>query len=266
MQWTRPAAHIAIPLITVFALGACGRSGGSPQSQPDASIAPEQKPVAEITITVSDGSIEIPATIGSEPTHFVLHNEGTRAYEAKFARLNEGVTMKDLEKSLKKGPDAALSLITLAGEIRRTAPSKTDELTIELAAGNYVVVDPRYTEQGLVQPFEVVAVAEDTEKPQADVDATLTDFAIDIPSTLSSGGFTIKVANDGDQAHEIFFLKEGEKPGRHSPGVTPFNPGSTVWMEFDLEAGNYTAVCFFPDMKTGKSHAALGMKTEVIIE
>jgi hypothetical protein len=48
--------------------------------------------------------------------------------------------------------------------------------------------------------------------------------------------------------------------------VTPFNPGSTVWAEFDLEPGKYTAVCYFPDVKTGKSHAALGMTKELTVK
>ena len=80
------------------------------------------------------------------------------------------------------------------------------------------------------------------------------------------GIVSLGVTNLGDQAHEFFFLREGEKPGPQSPGVTPFNPGSTIWIELDLQAGEYTAVCYFPDKKTGKPHAALGMKKEFIVE
>lgn len=265
MQRIRRVAHMTIPFLAVVVLmTACGEGEDAPQQQQEAQQ--EEQPVEEIIITASDGSIEMPASIASAPTLLVLENEGTKPYEAKFARLNEGVTQKDLKASLRKGPDAALSLITLAGEIRRTAPGESDELTIELATGNYVVVDPMYAAQGLLQPFEVATTTQATQEPPADANVTLTDFAIGMPTTLPSGPVTLKVANQGAQAHEIFFLSQGEKPGPRAAGVTPFNPGSTVWAEFDLPVGRYTAVCYFPDAKTGKSHAALGMKMEISVE
>lgn len=267
MQRIRRAARIAVPFFAIFVLlAACGDSEDARQPRQEAQQEPEERSVAEITITATDESIEMPPSIGSAPTLFVLENEGTRPYEAKFARLNEGVTIKDLKASLRRGPDAVFSLITLAGELRRTAPGESNELTTELAAGHYVVVDPKYVARGMVSPFEVVATTQATEEPEADVDVTLTDFAIDMPTTLPSGPLPFKVANQGGQAHEFLLLREGEKPGPQTPGVTPFNPGSTVWVEFDLQAGKYTAVCYFLDTKTGKSHAALGMKTEFIVE
>ena len=252
-------------LLTLSVLfAACGGDGDARNGErPQGSGA---QPVAEVIVMVTDGSIEMPSRLESAPTRLVLENEGTKPYEAKFARLNEGVTVKDLQKSMSKGPEAVFSLITLAGELRRTAPGENDELMTEFAPGNYVAVDPKYAARGMVRPFEVVATDEVTEKPEADIAVALTDFAIDMPTTLPSGSVTLEITNQGSQAHEFFLLKEGEKPSRHSPGVTPFNPGSTVWVEFDLEAGNYSAVCHFPDTKTGKSHAALGMEMEFTVE
>ena len=265
MQRIRVASRVAAPFLAIIVLGACGGASGSGQQQ-QAQKENVDQPITEITITANDGSIEMEPSISSAPTLFVLENEGTRPYEAKFARLNEGVTMKDLKASLDKGPDAVFSLITLAGEVRRTSPGKTDSLKIELAPGNYVVVDPNYVAQGMVQPFEVTASTQTTEEPRSDVDVTLEDFSIDMPATLPSGPMTFRVANEGGQAHEILLLQEGDDPDRHTPGVTPFNPGSTVWDDFVLEPGKYVAVCNFPDAETGKSHAALGMKTEFIVE
>ncbi|HEU4481175.1 MAG TPA: hypothetical protein VFS18_04755 [Actinomycetota bacterium] len=267
MKHTRRVSRVIVALLALTILStACGGDDDADDLGSETPAAAATPSLATVTVTAEDGSLAIPSSIEAVPTSFVLENDGTKPYEAKFARLNEGVTMKDLQASLREGPDAALSLITLAGEIRRTAPGDTDELTAELAPGDYVVVDPAFAGQGMVMPFEVVAGAADADEPEADVEVSLTDFAMDMPSTLPAGKVTVKVVNNGGQAHELFLLAEGEKPGPRAPGVTPFNPGSTVWAELDLEPGTYTAVCYFPDAKSGKPHVALGMKEMVVVE
>jgi hypothetical protein len=257
---------MAITLLAAVVLGACGGTDTAQQPSEGAQKDPAETSAATVTITTDDGSIEMPATVRSDPTTFVLENDGTRAYEAKFARLNEGVSVKDLKASLRTGPDAVFSLITLAGELRRTGPGGNETQNMQLATGNYVVVDPKYATQGMVHAFEVVAGTHDTDEPPSDVEVTLDDMSIDMPATLPSGLLTFKIGNHGTQAHEIVLLREGEKPARETPGATPFNPGSIVWSDFELEPGRYTAVCYFPDAQTGKPHAALGMKTKFIVE
>ena len=42
-------------------------------------------------------------------------------------------------------------------------------------------------------------------------------------------------------------------------GVAPMNPGLTNYLEIDLTAGDYFAICFVPDFETGAPHFALGM-------
>ena len=37
------------------------------------------------------------------------------------------------------------------------------------------------------------------------------------------------------------------------------NPGITNYLEVDLTAGDYFAICFIPDFETGAPHFALGM-------
>ena len=250
----------------VLLLAGCGEGGKDSVAPASSEQEPQAEPMEEISIEAKDGSLVIPESVASAPTLFVLDNNGSKPYEAKFARLNDGVTLKDLKASLRQGPEAAFPLITLAGEIRRTAPGESDELTTELAPGNYVVVDPVYAARGMLDSFEVVATTQETEEPAADFEVQLSDFAIEMPTTLPAGSAIFKVVNSGRQAHEVAFLRDGEKLGRKTPGVTPFNPATTVWMEFDLEPGEYTAVCYFPDTETNKPHVALGMKTKFTVE
>lgn len=42
-------------------------------------------------------------------------------------------------------------------------------------------------------------------------------------------------------------------------GFQGINPGATGWMELDLAAGEYIAICHIPDPATGKAHEELGM-------
>lgn len=42
-------------------------------------------------------------------------------------------------------------------------------------------------------------------------------------------------------------------------GVAPMSPGYTNYAVLDLEAGDYFAICFVPDAKTGEPHFMMGM-------
>lgn len=54
---------------------------------------------------------------------------------------------------------------------------------------------------------------------------------------------------------------EGESvpPFTAVAGVAPMTSGYTNYLELDLEAGDYFAICFIPDDETGAPHFALGM-------
>ncbi|HVT21681.1 MAG TPA: hypothetical protein VHE57_09870 [Mycobacteriales bacterium] len=52
------------------------------------------------------------------------------------------------------------------------------------------------------------------------------------------------------------------RPGPFRPGgvgVTELSPGRSATVTYDLPAGDYAEVCFFPDLKTGRPHAFMGM-------
>lgn len=51
----------------------------------------------------------------------------------------------------------------------------------------------------------------------------------------------------------------GPPPFTAFGGIAPMNPGATNFLELDLTAGEYFAICFIPDFATGAPHFALGM-------
>ena len=92
----------------------------------------------------------------------------------------------------------------------------------------------------------------------------------------------MRVLNQGPQIHEwlLFKLMPGKSPddlmtfvasmegGGPPSGPPPFalagggqaiSVGREEYVELDLEAGEYLAICLVPDNNTGAPHAALGM-------
>src|SRR5215211_5344205 len=64
------------------------------------------------------------------------------------------------------------------------------------------------------------------------------------------GTLTIRLRNEGDLAHNIRVLRDGDEIG----GTQSFPPGRTESARVQLEAGSYELICSVGD------HAELGMK------
>ena len=93
---------------------------------------------------------------------------------------------------------------------------------------------------------------------------------------MKAGKQIWSVTNKGQQLHEINLMKlstgktiddvmawvmqpAGPPPFMNVGGFQGINPGATGWMELDLAAGEYIAICHIPDPATGKAHEQLGM-------
>ncbi len=107
---------------------------------------------------------------------------------------------------------------------------------------------------------------------------TLKDFSIVLPSSLKPGPVLLNVTNQGPQPHEMDLLKlapgkseqdvlkflqkpAGPPPFTDAGGMGGLAPGTSGWVKLNLTSGNYVALCFVPDAKTGNPHFALGMIT-----
>jgi hypothetical protein len=159
---------------------------------------------------------------------------------------------------------------------------------------------PHYA-MGMIKPVTVTQSTTQAQEPTADATVTLKDFAFSLPQNITAGTHTWKVTNDGPESHEMALLKlapgvpaEAVMAGMEHPAATPaaassspttmamaspaaspaggppvaaaggmgaIAPGTSAWVMVDLQPGNYIAVCFVPDPKTGKPHVELGMIT-----
>ena len=283
---------IAAILIAVVAISACSPAPAAPGITASSTI-------PEITIKAQDYAYSAPAQIQSGLVAMTLVNDGKEDHHAQLARLNEGVTMDQLKTALQGSPDAALALVSLAGGPSVVSPGKSQKVTLNLAAGNYVFLcfvsgqdNVPHLAKGMISPLQVAAAPAGAAgappagmaEPKADGTVTLKDFAIQVPTDLKAGPQILKVTNAGPEPHEFTVLKmaagkteadfmafmqkpDGPPPFESAGGMQGVSSGVTAWAHMDFTPGTYVALCFIPSPKEGgKAHVELGMMTAFTVK
>lgn len=282
---------VSILLLLALAgiLAACGESAATNFSTTPTAT----QSIPKITITTKDFAFDMPESISTGYVDVIVVNNGTEDHQAQFVRLNDGVTLDQFKDALKKGPEAALPLVTTAGGISAVKPGQNQEITLNLAEGQHAALcflagkdNVPHTEKGMIEYFKVTGPSNvgQVSAPKADIDVVLKDFTFGLPNTIKSGPHTYKVTNKGPQPHEMAMMKlapgktiddvkaalqsqaGGPPPGDFVGGAGALAPGSSAWLKISLEPGNYVAVCFVPDPASGKAHAELGMITAFSVQ
>jgi uncharacterized cupredoxin-like copper-binding protein len=263
-----------LALLVTLALGACSIMGGEEAAVGDTSSA-----IPEIAVAMTDAGLSIAEEVPSGVVAFNL----TAAPGALLARLNEGVTLEQLNEGLSQpDPTAAVALVSLLGGASNTTDGK---LIVELQAGPHVLVN--FPEDGppSAVPFTAGEPSGAT-APAADVTVDLVDFNFAIPAEIEAGPQVWQISNKGEQWHEMAIVKlsEGttiddvlamvqseEEPSGPPPFEdvafwSPNSPGETGYVTWDLPAGEYTVICFLPDLAGDFSpHAAHGMVANLTV-
>lgn len=282
-------ASVFLLLALAGILSACGESTATNSSNTPTAT----QSIPKVTITTKDFTFDMPEIISTGYVTVTVVNTGTEDHQAQFVRINDGVTLDQFKEALKKGPEAALPLVTTAGGISAVKPGQSQEITLNLAEGQYAALcflagkdNIPHTEKGMIDYFKVTGPSNvgQVSAPQADIDVVLKDFTFGLPGTIKSGSHTYKVTNEGPQPHEMAIMKlapgktiedvkvalqsqsAGPPPGDFVCGAGALAPGSSAWLKMSLEPGNYVAVCFVPDPATGKAHAELGMITAFSVQ
>jgi len=89
------------------------------------------------------------------------------------------------------------------------------------------------------------------------VDVSLTEFAIDMPTTLPAGKVRFNVTNNGTIPHS--FVLEGEGISKRLANNVP--PGGSAKLNADLKPGTYTVYCPVGD----GAHRAKGMEVTLTV-
>lgn len=274
-------------IVLMLALAACGGQLGGLTGSGAVETAPEVAEPAEVAaveipvvrVEMGDAGPTLPDTIPSGVVAFE-HVDGASLLPA---RLNEGVTLEQFQEGLMVDDGmGAVALVTLMGNAQMTADGR---VIYDLPAGEYVGVQFSPDAPPGAVPFSV-GEASGASAPVADVEVEFYDFSFTMPDEISSGPQLWRLSNKGEQWHEmaVFRLAEGvqpdvlmemmmseEEPEGEPPAEMvafwePNSPGQSAWASWDLEPGDYTVVCFLPDLAGDFTpHIAHGMVAQFTV-
>jgi hypothetical protein len=251
-----------------------------------------------ITITGTDYAFSEPSTVQAGLVDITFVNNGKEPHQDNIARLNDGVSFDQFKSTLLgKNSDAALGLVKFYGGVNTLAPGQRQRAVLDFPAGNYVSIcfvpakdnKPHFA-HGMLAQFEVKGNAPANQaQPKAEASVTLQDYSFKFSpnDTLPAKPVTVEVTNNGPQIHEIAIGKldkgvsydkvvkmlqsPNQQPSEPPPftqagGLGALQAGTHGWMNLNLTPGEYVALCYVPDMKTGKPHFMMGMYNHFFVK
>lgn len=297
----------------VAVLAACGGSGATATPSAPTSIpTPPTATKASVSTLPAAGSVTSGAqsampslvieaveygfrTNGSIPagmTMVQMKNLGQEDHQTQFLRLNDGVTLPQLQATFQKDQHEGEKLATLVGGPGTAAAGGMSTAMLDLQAGQYLLAcfipgrdGISHAAKGMVLPLQVTAqtgAAAPAPATQGTVAMKEFSFALST-STLPVGRSMVAVVNEGAQSHEFGLLRlapgktaadvthyfatppTGPPPFSAAGGLTALSPGQRGIAALDLTPGNYAAICFLPDAASGKQHLQLGMVAGITV-
>ncbi len=275
-------------VVVAVAFAACGGSATStpppPTSSPDSGFGLPAEPNA-IFLT---------------PSITPLTNQGTELHHQQLIKLPEGMTTGDFMAVLAELPPDAPPPpgVEMAGGVSVIAPGVTGTTTLDLMAGNYMMVcfvpnaeGIPHVALGMALPITVTGSefhptprSLAAKPPEPTVSMDMVEFGFELSGTITSGPQVIQANNTGAQDHEFLvvqlepgatvevFLEAVETggpeppPGRPLGGLQAISPGGQGFVTIDFAPGNYALVCGLPDGATGAPHFALGMLHQFTVQ
>lgn len=242
-----------------------------------------------VHVVATEYRFEMPARLPAGPTLFHLTNKGSQLHHMTIIKLGRGKTVADLT-SLPPGPFPAWAVF-MGGPNSPMPQGGQDEDIVDLTPGHYAVVclipgpdGKPHMMQGMEHALTVTPSHRKRTMPASDLGLKLADYTFTFSAPPTAGHHAIRIVNRGGQPHEaeIFRLAPGKKgadilqwvatgmqgppPGMPVAGVTGMAPGRSNTLLVDLNRGDYALLCFMPDAKDGKPHAAHGMIYDFKVE
>ncbi|MGH2756770.1 MAG: hypothetical protein ACRDI3_03170 [Actinomycetota bacterium] len=214
----------------------------------------------QVSLIASDSSLRFPKALESEPVSITLENRGEKAHTAFIARLNEGITMKDLRGI--KSDEAFTKALTLSARMPDAKPGDSTALTADFAPGRYIIA--REEDQAIARFDVSVSSGPQVARPETDIEVTVGEFYYEMPDEWPVGDITIGLTNEGEQGHNLIITDEAKEKYfglYYAPAA-----GGKVWYHVSLEPGTYIAACGVLDLESGKEHHHLGMLTKFTVK
>lgn len=248
----------------------------------------------ELLLVTTEFHFDMPAETDAGLHRLTMDNQGKEGHHAIFFRVNDDSTPDDFQAALMAGDLGGVLAVSTAYGGHSADTGLSASVIAHLNPGMYFVVCVIPDEQGIphaahgmVAPLQVSDTEVAAEAPTASADIKLIDYGFDgMPATATAGANVWMVTNNGPQLHEMLVLKLAEgvtadalldmmsapppagtpeaSPAGPPPfaivgGAAPMSVDAVNYLELDLEAGSYAAICFVPDAESGMPHFMMGM-------
>lgn len=235
-----------------------------------------------VNVVAREYQFEMPDSLPAGPTLFHFTNDGSQLHHVTLVKLEQGKTLADFT-ALPPGPPPTW-VVFMGGPNTPMPKGGQNEAVVDLSPGNYAVIcvipnadGKPHMMKGMIKALTVTPSTEARSMPAADLTLTLTNYAFTFSTPLTAGQHAIRVVNNATQPHEavIFRLQAGKSgediakwvssgmqgppPGSPVAGISPMAAAKENTLLLNLSPGDYALLCFAPDAKDGKPHAAHGM-------
>lgn len=253
-----PRVGITVWGLLMLATTACG----SDAPRPSSAGARDVTPPSVVQIDASEYSYSLPRQVAGGVVTFELSNVGAQPHEFATGRIDSGKTAEDLLKALRSGKDPSnFPWIHPFPGVPILSPGERISITREVNDdGTYVIFcalptaegRPHY-EQGMIQSVEIRG-SSGRELPEPDATIAATDEGFEAPP-LSAGRQVLELKNAGTKDHEFWLWAfargktnrdvnawvgrglEGPAPATFFGAVKSIPPGTSVFLEIDLQSG-----------------------------
>ncbi len=250
----------------------------------------------DLVVNTDGKTNDLPATLAAGRYHVVLHNtNATNGVGIDFYMPPAGTSADDAiaiyneSVSSEVPPDLFYKLTIPGGVI--APPNSTAEGIIDLNPGDWFagiqIENDDGPSTGVAQALSVTGTMPTLTDPTAAITASLSDLKIELSGPVSAGPQIWKVTNAGAMPHFISIgMSDGSLTQENvqatfgtfigtptAADATPIDvttvttvldtgvlsPGQSMWIELDLQPGQYIAACFLSGPGDLPIHAAMGM-------
>jgi hypothetical protein len=242
-----------------------------------------------VNVVTRDYAFEMPDTIPSGLTAFLLHNDGKEPHHLMLYRLADGKTIRDVFAALQAG-GAHPAWMHAAGGPNAVPNGGESIATVTVEPGNYVAFCHVKSPDGKIHfmkgMLKAVTVTPSERKAAVflapDITVTLHDYSFEFSKPPARGKHLIAVTNAGSQRHELILsllhpgktsrdfvawvnTQNGPPPVTPYGGITDIEPGRTALIQVDFVPGNYSAVCRVRDSGDDQPHDVHGMLMDLSV-
>jgi hypothetical protein len=291
---TAPIGALALIVGAAAIIGGCGGGGGGGSSSSDKAT--------QLSMSISDtgktASFQAPKTTKGGLVQVNLANKGQAPHGVQFIQYTGGHTAADVQQQLGSNSDKIPDWVKLPGGIGSVDPGASQSATLNLPAGNYVLVDAAALggpSSGPPATAEMtVSSGENGDLPSTSGDVTANEtgkdkFAWEL-SGLHTGQNDITFASKGDKSVHLIIaapLKPDAPPDsqivqdlKSTNGPPPsyvdiqnaqstaiLDGGSAQTTKLNLKTpGKYLFFCPLTDRDGGKPHFEEGLLKTVDIK